>query len=81
MATWRELIRDCAQGDVIIYNTLTEEELDIVFNDDYGNPEGLHFTAWSNEYVYFPVCYDGAEWVGRVPRMVGDFKTGHIGGY
>lgn len=30
--------------------------------------EGVPFVAWSADWVYFPVKYDGAEWVGSVPR-------------
>ena len=43
-------------------------ELDEEFDDGYGSSEGRPFTMWTHEWVYFPVVYDGAEWVGRAPR-------------
>ena len=60
--------------------TLTEEELDLEFDDDFGMPEGVPFTAWGEKFVYFPICYDGAEWVGFAPRNPCEYKTEHMGG-
>ena len=80
MATWRHLINDIAAGDKIIASTLTDEEMDVEFCDDYGGSEGKPFTAWSEHFVYFPIVYDGAEWVGRVPRNPCDHATSHQGG-
>ncbi len=62
-------------------NTMTEEEMTQSFNDGYGNPEGCPFTVWTKNTVYFPVCYDGAEWVGSVSRNPDGQPTSHIGGY
>ena len=59
--------------------TLSTEELNRMFNDGYGCSEGTPFTAWGEKYVYFPVVYDGAEWVGYAPRNVCDIKTPHWG--
>lgn len=81
MATWRELIgKALNDGDVLISNTLSEEEMDCKFDDGYGGEEGLEFTAWSKDWVYFPICYDGAEWVGSVPRHPNGEATPHQGG-
>lgn len=63
-----------------IKTTLTDEELIRKFDDGYGGSQGTHFTAWGKKFVYFPVVYDGAEWVGRAPRNVCDIKTPHCGG-
>jgi len=52
----------------IISNTMTEEQMNEVFDDGYGIAYGCSFTVWTEKSVYFPVCYDGAEWVGRVAR-------------
>ena len=41
---------------------------DIEFDDGYGMREGIPFVLWTEKWVYFPVCYDGGEWVGSVPR-------------
>lgn len=75
------MIEKLADGDKIIHCTLTEEELNRKFDDEYGAPDGKQFTAWSKKYVYFPVVYDGAEWVGRSPRNPCDEVTNHVGGW
>ena len=41
--------------------------------------KGKSFTAWTKKYVYFPVCYEGVEWVGRAPRSPCDIATKHQG--
>lgn len=48
------------------------------------NPEDMDesFCVWTEKFVYFPVCYDGDEWAGFVPRNP-DMKfmtTWHGGG-
>jgi len=60
--------------------TLSDKELDVEFNDGYGHEEGIPFTAWSKNHVYFPICYDGAEWCGSVSRNPNGKPTGHQGG-
>jgi len=50
------------------------------FYPGFGGIEGEKFTAWSKEWVYFPVTYDGSEWVGRVPRKPCLHATMHMGG-
>lgn len=64
----------------VITCTLTPEEREVVFDDGYGSIEGKPFTAWTKDWVYFPVCYDGAEWVGSAPRNPCDIATEHQGG-
>jgi hypothetical protein len=59
---------------------ITDEELNLEFDCDYGGTEGVAFTAWGEKYVYFPIQYDGSEWVGSAPRNPCDEKTGHQGG-
>lgn len=54
--------------------------IDYEFDSGYGGEEGVHFTAWTADRVYFPACYDGAEWIEAVPRNPCDQATGHIGG-
>ena len=51
------------------------------FDSGYGLPEGAHFTVWTKRYVYFPVCYDGSEWCGGVPRNVCEVALSHEGGW
>jgi hypothetical protein len=50
------------------------------FDDGYGGINGCPFTLWTKKRVYFPVCYDGAEWVGSVPRNPCLEATIHLGG-
>jgi hypothetical protein len=57
-----------------------QEIIDYDFSDSYGGEEGFSFTAWSKDKVYFPVCYDGAEWISWVPRNPCDIATTHQGG-
>ena len=81
MATWRELISEEAKrvGDNTVIETVAmagrppgvykhEDPLDVEFDDGVGLSEGRPFFAWSANRVYFPVVYDGSEWVGSVPR-------------
>lgn len=84
MATWQEMLKEEFErrGDDFsqIICTLTEEERLVEFNDSFGSEEGKPFTAWGEHYVYFPVCYDGSEWVGSAPRNPCDIVTKHHGG-
>ena len=80
MLTWRKMIKETAGDDKIISCTLTDKEMDIEFNEKSSGIEGKPFTAWSERYVYFPVTYDGEEWVGRAPRNPCKQITDHQGG-
>ena len=80
MANWKEMIEEAAGEDKIIACTLTEQELLEDFDDGFGVHEGKAFTAWGEKYVYFPIVYDGSEWVGRAPRNPCDEVTEHMGG-
>ncbi len=64
----------------IVANTLSDEELLAKFDGGYGGSEGKPFTAWTENFVYFPVVYDGSEWVESVPRNPCDTATSHVGG-
>ncbi len=71
--TWRTLLTEALakNGETmesVTATTLTEDDLDRVFNRDHGGVEGVPFTAWSANFVYFPVEYDGFESVASVPR-------------
>lgn len=60
--------------------TLSEKQLDEVFDPGFGGTEGEPFTVWTALRVYFPGCYDGAEWVDSVSRNPDGVATAHIGG-
>lgn len=82
--TWRKCLESAAETngekfeDLII--TIDDGELDREFDDGYGREEGAPFTAWSERLVYFPICYDGSEWIGCAPRNPCDIKLRHQGG-
>ena len=83
--SWRKLIQS-EMDDVsesfsdVVKCTLTEEELDADFDAGFGGTKGKPFTLWTHFRVYFPVVYDGAEWVSSVPRTPCDKVTEHVGG-
>lgn len=83
---WRELIEKAMARvgetwNLIESNTLTDEDLEIRFNDGYGRANGKPFTIWTKNRVYFPVEYDGAEHVDSVSRNPDNEPTQHIGRY
>jgi hypothetical protein len=82
MTNWYKEIKAIANknGEKIIECTLSEDELHKEFDDGYGGTEGSPFTAWSENWVYFPLCYDGAEWVGCAPRNPCGKAMEHQGG-
>ena len=60
---------------------MPEASFDRNFDSGWGGTEGDLFLVWTKERVYFPVCYDGSEWVGSVPRNpVTDVVSKHHGG-
>lgn len=84
-SNWRHLIsmEMEEQGEDwkdVVSCTLTEPELDVEFYPGYGGTDGQPFTLWTTRRVYFPCCYDGAEWVSSVPRNPNGEVTEHIGG-
>lgn len=85
MTTWKEQILD--EMDIVgetfqdvVSCTLTEEQLLKKFDCSFGGQEGLAFTLWTSYRVYFPVVYDGAEWVRLVSRDPNGKPTEHVGG-
>ena len=84
MATWRKHIEEEMElfndslDNVVSCNVIKVKRskkiendldwLDIEFDDGYGIIEGFPFLLWTEKRVYFPVYYDGSEWVGSVPR-------------
>jgi hypothetical protein len=84
MANWYEMLKEMAENDgeevAEIVCTLSKKELEEEFNSGYGGSEGRHFTAWGKNWVYFPIVYDGAEWVGHAPRNPCNISMAHQGG-
>lgn len=61
-------------------STLSEKELDVEFDNSYGTENGQPFTTWTTWFVYFPICYDGSEWCGSIPRNPQESPSSHQGG-
>jgi hypothetical protein len=83
--TWRKLLTNALHEYKEIYanieaSTLTRGQLDHEFDDGYGGSEGVPFTVWTKQRVYFPAVYDGSEWVASVSRHPDGQPTKHIGG-
>ena len=49
------------------------------FDASYGATNGRSFFAWSRDFVYFCVAYDGSEWISRIPRDPSKERVKHIG--
>ena len=84
MANWFEKLKQKMETDGEDFEsrvcTLDEAGLKVEFNAGLGGLEGAPFTAWGEKWVYFPICYDGAEWVGHAPRNPCDLAMHHQGG-
>lgn len=85
MTTWRtELIENMHVNDEtyadLVFNQLTEAEMDVKFYSGHGGTGGKPFLAWTADRVYFCVFYDGAEWIDSVPRNPCEEAASHIGG-
>ena len=84
MENWYDMLKEvmAENGDDFDSRecTLTEKQLKVGFDSGYGSTEGEPFTAWGKNFVYFPICYDGAEWVGSAPRNPCDKAMVHQGG-
>ena len=83
--SWRELLSEelLDSGEYwhdVEANTMTNDDMDKEFYSGFGSPNGCDFTVWTKSRVYFPVTYDGSEWVGSVPRNPNGEKTSHVGG-
>lgn len=90
MTTWRkELVearkpgyRDTRAEDTsaVVAVAPSEDALDVEFDDGYGGSEGPAVLIWTEVRVYFPVVYDGAEWLGSAPRNPTTEGQAHVGG-
>jgi hypothetical protein len=83
--TWRKLITDemVIRGDAwsnVVGIAPDDAALTVEFDDGYGCTEGPPFTVWTIRFVYFPICYDGAESCGSVSRNPIPEPQEHQGG-
>ena len=83
--TWKEQI----EGEMgfygeslldIVSSTISEDEMNKEFDNSYGLVEGIPFTVWTANRVYFPASYDGSEWCVSVSRNPDGKPTPHIDG-
>lgn len=82
--SWKELITESMIGGNDSWNnvescTMTSEEMNKKFYTGFGRIEGTLFTVWTAKYIYFPVVYNGAEWVGRISRNPNGESCWHFG--
>lgn len=64
-------------------NPNNEKWYNVKFNNISAGSEGHSFVLWTKTHIYFPVVYDGREWVGSVPRdpkYADNIKLEHFGG-
>ena len=83
LKTWRELIssemkKHADSFDNLVSCTLSDDDLDEEFDSGYGKTRGKPFTLWTKDRVYFPLSYDGLEFVGSVSRFPDGKPTEHI---
>lgn len=84
LTSWREILEEKLQelGETWadIEFIAGEGALDEKFDSGYGGTEGLGITIWTSKNVLFPLCYDGAEWLGSIPRHPQETPSAHQGG-
>lgn len=85
MTTWRNEIETDMKSygesfDDVVATAPADLDLDRKFDSGYGGNEGRPFTLWTTGRVYFPVVYDGSEWVESVPRNPCNEVSAHVGG-
>ena|SRR3990172_3728886 len=71
--SWKDMLnsalkRNGESWSDVVFNTMAEEEMAKKFYTGFGIVEGCPFTVWTKNSVYFPLQYEGSEWVGRVSR-------------
>lgn len=84
--SWRELIgfamrtHDDSWANVEVVALEEDDSLDTKFDHGWGGLNGCAFTVWTQTRVYFPVSYDGSEWVESASRNPDGVAMNHVGG-
>lgn len=72
-ATWRKLIskemqrnKDSWEKKILLHPE--NLDLDEVFDHGFGASKGKSFLLWTDDFVYFPIEYEGFETVSSAPR-------------
>jgi hypothetical protein len=83
LTTWRkELTASMAYAQdagPVVAVAPNDPTLDVEFDDGYGGSEGPDVLIWTETRVYFPVVYDGSEWLSSAPRNPQTEGQGHVG--
>ena len=84
MANWNDLLSaammDCGDPGPVVAKSGSEDDWTKKFDNGYGTSEGPAVLAWTSFYVYFPVVYDGGEWLDCAPRNPQANGQPHVGG-
>lgn len=84
LMTWRDALaeerKESGDETPVVHVAPAEAALDIKFYGGYGGAHGPAVLIWTEKRVYFPVQYDGAEWLGSAPRNPVDDGQDHVGG-
>jgi hypothetical protein len=84
LTTWRQQLAKEMQAEEdtspVVAVAPSEGVLDVQFDAGYGGSEGPDVLIWTEQRVYFPVVYDGAEWLGSAPRNPQPEGQCHLGG-
>jgi len=86
VTTWRQLFddarREVSDTSPIVQVAPNEAVLDVEFDSNSGVSEepAVPVLVWTEDRIYFPVVYDGLEWLGSAPRNPTTDGQGHVGG-
>lgn len=82
LTTWRTSLNALLSelGETLVAVAPDEPTLDVEFYPGYGGSEGPPLLAWSENHVFFPVVYDGSEWIDSAPRNPVSKGQSHVGG-
>ncbi len=84
MTTWLDLLTEEMEhvGDGSPIEAIAPDSgvLGVEFDSGFGTSEGPPVLVWTRDRVYFPVVYDGAEWLGSAPRHPTAEGQRHLGG-
>jgi hypothetical protein len=75
-----ETMKDNGDSGPVLAKSPNEVAWTQPFDAGFGGSEGPAVLAWTATRVYFPVVYDGAEWLGSAPRNPQPEGQPHVGG-
>lgn len=82
--TWREELTaamdKASDPGPVVAVAPDDATLDVIFDEGHGSSQGPSVLIWTEQRVYFPVTYDGSEWLGSAPRDPQADGQEHVGG-